>query len=103
MIPIRGLRAPVAQEAAQRRGRCSTWTADREAELRRLWLDGLYPSAIAEALGVVSRNAVIGKAYRMGLPGRTAMIESTGTVEGLRDFQGENAAGVQSGAAMEGD
>lgn len=48
----------------------STWTDERVAELRRLWGDGMSASQIAAALGAVSRNAVIGKAHRLGLSGR---------------------------------
>jgi len=43
------------------------WTDDRIDELKRMWLDGATASQIAEALGGVSRNAVIGKAFRIGL------------------------------------
>lgn len=38
------------------------WTPEREAALRRMWLDGLSASQIARALGGgATRNAVIGK------------------------------------------
>lgn len=47
-----------------------TWTADREALLKILWAQGLSASEIAKRLGGVSRNAVIGKRIRMGLPER---------------------------------
>src|SRR5690606_6783355 len=47
-----------------------TWTDERVERLRKLWADGLTASQIASALGGVSRNAVIGKVHRLGLPGR---------------------------------
>jgi len=47
-----------------------TWTPDREALLKILWTQGLSASQIAKRLGGVSRNAVIGKRIRMGLPER---------------------------------
>lgn len=47
-----------------------TWTADREALLKVLWTQGLSASEIAKRLGGVTRNAVIGKRIRMGLPER---------------------------------
>lgn len=47
-----------------------SWTPDRENLLRILWTQGLSASQIAKRLGGVSRNAVIGKRIRMGLPGR---------------------------------
>lgn len=48
----------------------AAWTADRLAKLKTLWLGGVPAGEIAAQLGNVSRNAVIGKAYRMGLPVR---------------------------------
>jgi GcrA cell cycle regulator len=47
------------------------WTAQGSKELARLWAAGLSGTKIAEALGGgVTRSAVIGRAYRMGLPQR---------------------------------
>ncbi len=43
------------------------WTAEAIEELIRLALDGRSASFIAAALGAASRNAVIGKANRMGV------------------------------------
>jgi GcrA cell cycle regulator len=46
------------------------WTLERSALLRRLWNDeGLSGGEIAERMGL-SRNAVIGRAHRMGLQKR---------------------------------
>jgi GcrA cell cycle regulator len=42
------------------------WTAERETELRRMRADGASAGVIAKAMGV-TRNAVIGKAMRLGL------------------------------------
>lgn len=44
------------------------WTDDRVATLESMWLSGYTASEIAAELGAVSRNAVIGKAHRLGLP-----------------------------------
>ena len=44
------------------------------AILRELWAQGLSASQIAARLGAVSRNAVIGKAHRLGLEGRPSPI-----------------------------
>ena len=44
------------------------WTTEREDLLRKLWLQGLSASQIAYVMAGVTRNAVIGKAHRMGLP-----------------------------------
>lgn len=51
----------------------SPWTHERVARLRRLWREGRSASEIALALGAgLSRNAVIGKACRIGLSRRRA-------------------------------
>ncbi len=47
------------------------WTAERAALLKRLWAAGRSASEIAHELGDVSRNAVIGKAHRLGLASRS--------------------------------
>ena len=47
-----------------------SWTEERLEKLRSMWADGQTASQIAEALGGVSRNAVIGKAHRLGLKSR---------------------------------
>lgn len=46
------------------------WTDDRIATLKRMWDEGYTATEIAEELGGVSRNAVIGKAHRSGLRSR---------------------------------
>jgi GcrA cell cycle regulator len=45
------------------------------AQLRQLWGSGKSASEIAEILGGVSRNAVIGKAHRLELSGRPSPIK----------------------------
>jgi GcrA cell cycle regulator len=47
-----------------------TWTDDRVETLKHCWKDGFSASQIAEKLGKVTRNAVIGKVHRLGLAGR---------------------------------
>lgn len=46
------------------------WTDERVELLRKLWAEGLSASQIANQLGGVSRNAVIGKVHRLKLSGR---------------------------------
>lgn len=46
------------------------WTDERIATMTKLWKDGLSTSQIAEKLGGVTRNAVIGKLTRLGLAGQ---------------------------------
>jgi len=50
------------------------WTNERVEELRRLWGQGQTASRIADLLGGITRNAVIGKAHRLGLRGRPSPI-----------------------------
>lgn len=44
-----------------------TWTDARIAQISRLWAQGLSANDIAEALGDVSRSAVLGKLHRLKL------------------------------------
>jgi GcrA cell cycle regulator len=44
-----------------------SWTKERIELLKKLWGSGKTAAEIAEALGDVTRNAVIGKANRLGL------------------------------------
>lgn len=46
------------------------WPKEREALLRKLWLLGWPQSRIAKEIGV-GKNAITGKARRMGLPKRS--------------------------------
>lgn len=54
-----------------------SWTEERIEQLRALWDEGKSASQIAAALGEgVSRNAVIGKAHRLGLKARPSPVKS---------------------------
>ncbi len=44
-----------------------SWTEEKVKRLRELWGKGNTASQIAEIIGGISRNAVIGKAHRMNL------------------------------------
>ncbi len=44
-----------------------SWTDEKVSKLRELWGKGQTASQIAEIIGGVSRNAVIGKAHRLNL------------------------------------
>lgn len=48
------------------------WTAQMDAELRRLWAEGAPGSEIAATLRVASRNAALARARRLGLQPRKA-------------------------------
>lgn len=43
------------------------WTKDNINKLKNLWKKGTIVRDIAKEMGGISRNAVIGKAYRLGL------------------------------------
>ncbi len=48
-----------------------SWTDEKVEQLKKLWLDGLSASQIANELANgMTRNAVIGKIHRLGLSGR---------------------------------
>lgn len=49
------------------------WTDEQVEELKRLWDKGLTTGEIGKVLGV-SKNAVVGKAHRLGLNGRPSPI-----------------------------
>jgi GcrA cell cycle regulator len=51
------------------------WTEQRIETLRKLWGQGQTASQIAAILGGITRNAVIGKAHRLGLTGRPTPIK----------------------------
>ncbi len=53
-----------------------SWTEERIAILKKLWEGGSTASQIAEELGDVSRNAVIGKAHRLGLKSRPSPVKA---------------------------
>lgn len=52
------------------------WTDERIATLRKMWEGGSTASEIAAELGGVSRNAVIGKAHRLGLKARPSPVKA---------------------------
>lgn len=55
-----------------------SWTDERIALLKKMWKEGKSAADIAKTLGKgVTRNAVIGKAHRMGLSGRPSPIKNT--------------------------
>src|SRR5688572_7002425 len=52
-----------------------SWTEERIERLKKMWKDGATASQIADELGGVSRNAVIGKAHRLGLEARPSPVK----------------------------
>jgi GcrA cell cycle regulator len=76
------------------------WTAEAVEDLKRLAFEGRSASVIAAALGVASRNAVIGKASRIGIKlngdGRASVLGKT--TAGARRAQWTTGAHPQPGA-----
>ncbi len=52
-----------------------SWTDDRVSLLTKLWGEGHTAAEIAQKLGGVTRNAVIGKAHRLKLSNRASPIQ----------------------------
>lgn len=53
-----------------------SWTEERIERLKSMWTKGATASQIADDLGGVSRNAVIGKAHRLGLEARPSPVKA---------------------------
>eukprot|EP01042_Synura_sphagnicola_P022017 gene22017-28035_t len=61
-----------------------SWTEERIEKLTKMWEGGATASQIAEELGGVSRNAVIGKAHRLGLKARPSPVKPNDKPEAPR-------------------
>ena len=65
-----------------------SWTEERIERLKKMWHDGATASQIADELGGVSRNAVIGKAHRLGLEQRPSPVKPGEEKEAKKAAQG---------------
>ena len=63
-----------------------SWTEEKVNKLKELWGKGQTASQIAEIIGGISRNAVIGKAHRLNL---SAKIKTRSAVN-LKNSQKNN-------------
>ena len=54
-----------------------SWTEDKVTKLKELWGKGNTASQIAEIIGGISRNAVIGKAHRLNLSAKIKTRSAT--------------------------
>ncbi len=66
-----------------------SWTDERVELLKKLWSEGLSASQIANTLGEVTRNAVIGKVHRLGLSGRAKSTAAAARPRKARPEQGQ--------------
>ena len=73
-----------------------SWNDEKVAQLRELWGKGNTASQIAEIIGGISRNAVIGKAHRLNLSAKIK-TRSTSTNQNLKNFHEENKTKVKRG------
>jgi GcrA cell cycle regulator len=77
-----------------------SWTDERIERLKKMWHDGATASQIADELGGVSRNAVIGKAHRLGLEQRPSPVKPGEEKEAKKAAPAPAAAApVKAGAA----
>src|SRR3954470_18038620 len=72
-----------------------SWTDERIDRLKSLWTQGMTASQIADELGGVSRNAVIGRAPRLGLQSRPSPVKPN---EGHDDPQAAAAPAAAAAA-----
>ncbi len=64
-----------------------SWTEEKVAKLKELWGKGNTASQIAEIIGGISRNAVIGKAHRLNL---SAKIKTRNSLNTNNKFKSNN-------------
>ena len=64
-----------------------SWTEEKVAKLKDLWGKGNTASQIAEIIGGISRNAVIGKAHRLNL---SAKIKTRSSPANQKNFKLDN-------------
>jgi GcrA cell cycle regulator len=70
-----------------------SWTDERVELLKKMWSEGLTASQIANKLGGVSRNAVIGKVHRLKLESRATAPKRAGSGQRKPVSAGSSSAG----------
>ena len=68
-----------------------SWTEEKVEKLKELWGKGNTASQIAEIIGGISRNAVIGKAHRLNLSAKIK-TRSVASNQNLENSSNENVA-----------
>lgn len=72
------------------------WTEDRVKTLISMWLDGNSAGKIADTLGGTTRNAVIGKVYRLGYSNRKVSKRPTPEKPAIVDTPRETAGSTRA-------
>ena len=67
-----------------------SWTEEKVAKLKELWGKGNTASQIAEIIGGISRNAVIGKAHRLNLSAKIKTRTATSNQNFENSFDENN-------------
>tara|TARA_Y100000591_G_C21742447_1_gene650119 strand:- start:521 stop:1015 length:495 start_codon:yes stop_codon:yes gene_type:complete len=67
-----------------------SWTDEKVAKLKELWGKGNTASQIAEIIGGLSRNAVIGKAHRLNLSAKIKARPATSSQNFENSFEEKN-------------
>ena len=67
-----------------------SWTEEKVNKLKELWGKGQTASQIAEIIGGISRNAVIGKAHRLNLSSKLKTRSSTPNQKNFKSDSQEN-------------
>ena len=80
-----------------------SWTEERIERLKKMWHDGATASQIADELGGVSRNAVIGKAHRLGLEQRPSPVKPGEEKEAKKSAPASAAAAAAPRSAPKSD
>ena len=68
-----------------------SWTEEKVSKLKELWGKGSTASQIAEIIGGISRNAVIGKAHRLNLSAKIKTRNSSVTPKNLQKSDQDGA------------
>ena len=68
-----------------------SWTEEKVNKLRELWGKGNTASQIAEIIGGLSRNAVIGKAHRLNLSSKIKTRNASSSQDFNNSSDGNNS------------
>ena len=73
-----------------------SWTEEKVSKLKELWGKGNTASQIAEIIGGISRNAVIGKAHRLNLSAKIKTRTATSNKNFTNSIEENNAKSRRS-------